>query len=115
MVACSACGAQPAYRPTYTKLAYCQEHFLALIEKRVRKDLRLSQPVDLQQAYHVLDDGSPAAALLKRLLDRIFSDRLQVDDQAKRVRTSLFGRGCLCAVFLIPGEEAVADSCSKAA
>lgn len=66
-----------AYLSDYTGKEYSKRDFLEMIEKRVRKHLRVEQLIDLRTKYAVIDEGISSKILLY-LLDKIFSGRLTV-------------------------------------
>lgn len=76
--ACTVCGKPAEAKPSYSGYGYCRTHFSSLIEKRVRKDLRARQPIDVRQRYVFKDDGSPLARLSLSFLRNIFGEHLQL-------------------------------------
>lgn len=73
---CSVCARPSQVLPAYTGHAYCLAHFRSFIEKRVRKDLRTNQPIDVRQEYVFKDDGTPLAGLTLSMLRSIFGEQL---------------------------------------
>jgi len=77
---CAVCKKKASISPSYTKASYCAKHFRELIEKRVRKDLRILKAINIKIPYYFEEDGSPLSTLTKGLLKSIFEDRLQYTD-----------------------------------
>lgn len=77
---CVVCKKKASISPSYTSAVYCQEHFRALIEKRVRKDLRISKAINVKLPYFFEEDYSPLSTLTKDLLSSIFEGRLLLSD-----------------------------------
>lgn len=75
---CIVCKKPSQTKPSYSGYGYCAEHFHALIEKRVRKDIRTHQPIDVHEKYVFKDDGSPLARLSLSFLRGIFGEHLQL-------------------------------------
>ncbi|MBN1274826.1 hypothetical protein JXA12_00830 [Candidatus Woesearchaeota archaeon] len=84
MLLCAVCGRPATISLSYTSRSYCDEHFWRLIERRVRKDLRIHAAIDIMKEYRFRDDGSPLADLARTFLERIFGGRLAlvVDPEA---------------------------------
>lgn len=83
------------HKPSYSGYGYCQEHFRGLVERRVRKDLRTHQPLDIDREYVLLDDGSPLVGLCESLLKSIFGGRLRLRRESS----------------VVPGEGVIVPSC----
>ena len=75
---CTVCKKPSEVQPSYSGYGYCQTHFQSLIEKRVRKDIRTHQPIDVREEYVFKDDGSPLARLSLNVLRNIFGEHLQL-------------------------------------
>lgn len=67
-----------AYVSDITKAEYSKGEFLAMLEKRVRKHLRIDGKLDTKQHYVLLEEDHVANKLLQHILTAIFSDRLQL-------------------------------------
>ena len=48
----------------FTQKHYSKGDFIKLIEKRVRKDLRIEEQLDSSKAYFILDDGRSNVSIL---------------------------------------------------
>jgi hypothetical protein len=59
-----------------TKKEYTDGKFLEMLEKRVRKHLRIEKTIDSKKNYVLIDDDSATVKLLAHFLDAIFSKRL---------------------------------------
>jgi hypothetical protein len=57
---------------------YCDSHFLELMEKRVRKNLRINRLIDVRKEYVLMDDGSSEAKLTEYFLKEIFQGYLKM-------------------------------------
>lgn len=81
---CLICKKKAEISLSYTKAKYCKNHFYTLIEKRVRKDLRTAQPIDIKKTYTFKNDNSPLAQLTEQLLKSIYKDRIKFDKNAEK-------------------------------
>lgn len=81
---CSVCGKTGALCPTHARRWYCRKHLRELVERRVRKDLRIHSPLSIQEPYYFVDDNSPLAQFTKEILLSIFDGRLRLDGDAKQ-------------------------------
>lgn len=57
---------------------YCENHFIQLMEKRIRRNLRTRRLIDVKKKYVLLDDGSSEMKLTEHFLKKIFEGRLQL-------------------------------------
>lgn len=62
---------------SYINRSYCDAHFMELIERRVRKDLRTKKKIDITKSYVLLDDKSKETEAAVFFLERIFKKRLK--------------------------------------
>lgn len=76
---CSKCRKQAILGIEYAGKKYCESHFLELMEKRVRKNLRVRELIDVKSRYCLVDDGSCEAKLTEYFLNRIFQGYLQTE------------------------------------
>ena len=67
-----------AFESDVTGREYSQRDFLELLEKRIRKHLRLEGGLDLDGKYAIVSREDVASEVLKYFLETIFSRRLQV-------------------------------------
>jgi len=67
----------------YAGLKYCKRHFIELITKRIRKDLRTREEIDLNKKYYLLRENSPEFILTKYFLERIFEKHLMIEEVTK--------------------------------
>ena len=79
MASCTVCGAPAAVDPSYNGYAYCHKHFRQLVIRRVRRDLRNSQLLDLKKPYAFRDDDSVLAVLTRGVLQDIFGPHLELE------------------------------------
>lgn len=56
---------------------YCKRHFLELMEKRVRKNLRVNRRIDVKKEYVLVQDDSSEAMLAEYFLKKIFGEHLK--------------------------------------
>ena len=75
---CCKCDKEAAIELDYGQRWYCRNHFLEMIEKRVRKEIRKFYSVDFDETYYVYDDGSAAFEVMKYFTDNIFDDYLDI-------------------------------------
>jgi len=66
------------YTSDFTGESYDQKKFLEVVEKRVRKELRVHSELDVKLNYALIDDNRLSTKVLLFLLDNIFSGRLTV-------------------------------------
>jgi hypothetical protein len=57
---------------------YCNSHFLELMEKRVRKNLRVNQLIDVNKEYVLFDDLTSEAKVTEYFLNKIFKGYLKL-------------------------------------
>jgi hypothetical protein len=75
---CFKCKKSAIEEVEYAGNHYCERHFLELMEKRVRKHIRVLGKIDEKKEYCLLDDGSSEFQLTKYFLERIYSGRLKL-------------------------------------
>jgi hypothetical protein len=76
---CAVCGKPAHIKPSYSSSYYCKADFHSLLEKRIRKDLRTHQIIDITQKYTLLHDQSPLAEITAKFLKNIFGEHLKMD------------------------------------
>jgi len=74
---CSKCKNVALKNIEYAGKKYCEKHFLELMNKRVRKNLRTRKLIDVKKEYFLLDDNSSELKLTKYFLDEIFKGHLK--------------------------------------
>jgi len=67
-----------AYFSDITKKDYAAGEFLGMLEKRIRKHLRIDQSINLNKSYVILNRDDVASEALMYFLETIFSKRLNV-------------------------------------
>jgi hypothetical protein len=75
---CSKCKNKSIDNVEYAGKHYCDRHFLELMEKRVRKNLRVNIDLDVKLEYALLDDNSSEFHLTKYFLEKIFNKHLML-------------------------------------
>ncbi|MFA6072988.1 MAG: hypothetical protein WC758_02670 [Candidatus Woesearchaeota archaeon] len=75
---CIKCKKSTIIDVEYAGKRYCDTHFMELIEKRVRKHLRITQMIDVKKEYVLLDDSSSEAKIAMYLLNKIFNGYLKI-------------------------------------
>lgn len=85
---CSKCKKAAIPDVKYAGLSYCRQHFLELMEKRVRKNLRTRQLIDINKNYILIDDGSSEAKLTEYFLNKIFKGHLKLRISQKTQKNS---------------------------
>ena len=66
------------YHSNYTNKDYSKTDFLRLIEKRVRKELRIAKDIDFSTTYLLVKDGRKSTKILEKILRNIFGERLDL-------------------------------------
>jgi hypothetical protein len=74
---CSKCKNVALKNIEYAGKKYCEKHFLELMNKRVRKNLRTRKLIDVKSEYFLLDDDSSEVKLTQYFLDEIFKGHLK--------------------------------------
>ncbi len=64
----------------YTQTNLCDIHLEEVLEKRIRKHLRINKLIDPKQAYYVEKNAENKHELTKYFLKKIFKDRLTLTD-----------------------------------
>ncbi|MBU1975644.1 MAG: hypothetical protein KKG59_04540 [Nanoarchaeota archaeon] len=64
---------------SYINRGYCDKHFMELIEKRVRKELRVNKIIDVKKKYNILADNSKEFLISKYILNSIFGRALKLE------------------------------------
>lgn len=75
---CFKCKKQALPDVEYAGKKYCRSHFLELMEKRVRKNLRVRELIDIQKSYYLFDDDSSEAKITEYFLNKIFRGYLKL-------------------------------------
>jgi hypothetical protein len=75
---CSKCKKEAIPGVEYAGNNYCNFHFMELIEKRVRKNLRVRELIDINKEYFLVDDGSSEAKITEYFLNKIFKGYLKL-------------------------------------
>ncbi|PIN80044.1 hypothetical protein COV13_04260 [Candidatus Woesearchaeota archaeon CG10_big_fil_rev_8_21_14_0_10_32_9] len=77
---CSKCRSVELKNVEYAGLKYCKRHFIELITKRIRKDLRAREEITLDKTYYLLKENTPEFILTKYFLERIFGKYLKLTE-----------------------------------
>ncbi len=75
---CEKCKKAGSTKSTYTNRTYCDSHFMEMISRRIRKDLRVSQKIDIKKEYGFARSTSHETAIAKHFLSEIFGGRLKL-------------------------------------
>jgi hypothetical protein len=78
---CKKCNKKAIEEVEYAGFHYCDNHFLELMEKRIRKHLRTAKLIDVKKHYILDDDSSSEAELTAYFLNKIFKGRLAIKIQ----------------------------------
>ncbi|MFH1589120.1 MAG: hypothetical protein ABIB43_00970 [archaeon] len=73
---------------SYTKKIHDKNSFLKMIEKRVRKDLRINKKIEPKKV-ELLVNGSKESLMTKVLLENIFGKHLQITEVKKATNKTL--------------------------
>jgi len=65
---------------------YCDRHFLELMDKRIRKNLRVNRLLDVKEEYVLIDDSSSEAKLTEYFLKEIFKGYLKMKISKKPLK-----------------------------
>ncbi|NQU98063.1 hypothetical protein HQ533_01225 [Candidatus Woesearchaeota archaeon] len=76
---CFGCRQKASIKLSYTKREYCDKCFLKLIEKRVRKDIRINKKIK-EKTIELLNDNSKEFFIAKTLLNNIFGKHLAIKE-----------------------------------
>ncbi|MBU1201803.1 MAG: hypothetical protein KJ583_02380 [Nanoarchaeota archaeon] len=71
---CFGCGKKPIIKLSYTIIKYCNGCFVRLIEKRVRKDIRINKKIGRNKQIKLLNDGSKEFEVAEKILKNIFGE-----------------------------------------
>jgi hypothetical protein len=85
---CSKCKKTALSDVEYAGKNYCETHFMELMEKRVRKNLRVREIIDVKKEYFLIDDGSSEARLTEYFLNKIFKGYLKIKIVKKQTKQS---------------------------
>lgn len=77
---CSICKKKASIITPYGEKSYCDQHFLEAIEKRIRKDVRINQPLDIKKKYFLLEKETGESEIAKIMLSRIFGEHLTIKE-----------------------------------
>jgi len=77
---CSKCKLNELKNVEYAGLKYCKKHFIELITKRIRKDLRIREEINPNKKYRILKESTPEFILTKYFLERIFEKHLIIEE-----------------------------------
>jgi hypothetical protein len=97
---------------------YCDSHFLELMEKRVRKNLRVNRLIDVNKEYLLIDDGSSEAKITEYFLNKIFKGYLKMKIVKKSLKNeginiSHKSRRASCFVSRYFSEKQKSNKCNK--
>lgn len=81
---CHKCDKKSTWKD-YTGKNYCESHFLGLLEKRVRKNIRINKLISLKEKYDIQEDKENKHLLTAYFLRRIFSDRINLSKEGKKI------------------------------
>lgn len=75
-------------RLSYTNITYSKQDFLTIIEKRVRKNLRIKKKIK-GKSVEILNDQSKEFFMAKLLLENIFGKHLEIKEVRKSNKKTL--------------------------
>lgn len=67
----------------YTQKHYCEIHFLEIIERRIRKHLRINKIINPKKEYFIEPNKENKHLITKLFLKRIFENRLKLTKNKK--------------------------------
>ena len=82
---CKICGKKAAVSTPFGEKHYCDKHFLESIEKRIRKNIRINNPLDIRKSYSIKAQSEEHKILANKVLDRIFKGRLKITGKSKNI------------------------------
>ncbi|MCC7574713.1 hypothetical protein KO361_03925 [Candidatus Woesearchaeota archaeon] len=71
----------------HTNQTFCENHFLELIEKRIRKNLRINKTINIknkEQEYYLKENKENTHLITKYFLKKIFQDKLKITNKEKK-------------------------------
>ena len=77
---CAICKKKATIETPYGERHYCDLHFSESIEKRVRKDIRINQPLDLKKKYYLPKDKTSEIKIAEDILKNIFGKNLKIEN-----------------------------------
>ncbi len=80
---CEKCSGKGKVKSTYTNRRYCDRHFMEMISRRIRKDLRISQKINIKKEYAIAKTTDHETRIAMHFLSEIFGGRLKVSNTAK--------------------------------
>jgi len=80
---CSKCNKKATISTPFGERDYCDKHFMEFIEKRIRKDLRTKQTLDVKKSYFIYNNKSHKYKITKHFLKNIFGDILKLKELTK--------------------------------
>jgi hypothetical protein len=75
---CEKCSRKGNIKTTYTDRRYCDKHFMEMISRRIRKDLRISQGIDIKKEYVIAGTTPHERLIAEHFLTEIFGGRLRI-------------------------------------
>lgn len=76
---CAICKKKATINTPYGERHYCDTHFMESIEKRIRKDLRINQPLDLKKKYYLPNPKNSEIKISEIILKNIFGKHLKIE------------------------------------
>lgn len=77
---CAKCGKKSQITTPFGERNYCERHYVESINKRIRKDLRIHQKIDLKSEYYLKKEDSHEYFLTKHFLKNIFKDNIKYSE-----------------------------------
>lgn len=65
------------YYSDFTGQKYSKNAFIDVLTKRIKKDLRINNPLDIKKNYY-LEENSPITKIIANLIEEIFEKRLNL-------------------------------------
>jgi hypothetical protein len=79
---CDKCSKKSVWQE-YTGRNYCDSHFLEIMEKRIRKNLRINRIINIKKEYVLMEDEENKHLITEYFLKKIFQNRLKIKKQNK--------------------------------
>ena len=77
------------YKSDITGNSYSSSNFIRLIEQRIRKDIRNNKLINEKSQYTIFEDDSMSSKVLKTILDKIYSSRLDIEFTKEKTANTL--------------------------
>lgn len=85
---CEKCSDKGNVKSTYTDRRYCDKHFMEMISKRIRKNMRTSKEIDVKREYSLVRTTPHETMIAKHFLKEIFNGRLKTKETSNPTKST---------------------------